>query len=69
MGDDVGRMHFRRMDEGTDADFANPFFERTAEFCARYDEVSFDRSYPSEPMSTFEPLVRRVLRKPWTPPA
>jgi predicted HD phosphohydrolase len=46
----------------------SPFFDRTAEFCARYDEVSFDRSYPSEPMSTFEPMVRRVLLRPWTPP-
>jgi predicted HD phosphohydrolase len=46
----------------------SPFFDRTAEFCARYDEVSFDRSYPSEPMSTFAPMVRRVLLRPWTPP-
>ena len=44
------------------------FFDRTAEFCARYDEVSFDPSYPSEPMSTFEPMVRRILTKRWTPP-
>ena len=46
----------------------SPHFDRTAEFCARYDEVSFDAAYPSEPMATFEPMVRRVLRKKWTPP-
>ena len=46
----------------------NPHFERTAEFCALYDEISFDPSYKSEPMSTFEPMVRRVLNRPWTPP-
>ena len=46
----------------------SPFYDRTAEFCALYDEVSFDASYPNEPMSTFEPMVRRVLHKEWTPP-
>jgi predicted HD phosphohydrolase len=148
MVDDLGHMHFRRMDAGTDADFAvlkrvhdenirklpnlvmglltdlksdgplnhgevvasvlkpfvseanhwmlehhpvfqvyfygshlgidpnqrdryrgNPYFDCTAEFCACYDEVSFDPDYPSEPMSTFEPMVRRILAKRWTPPA
>jgi len=47
----------------------SPYYERTVEFCARYDEVSFDGDYPSEPMSTFEPMVRRVLHKEWVPPA
>jgi predicted HD phosphohydrolase len=46
----------------------NPYFDRTAEFCALYDEVSFDPDYPSEPMATFEPMVRRVLRRDWAPP-
>jgi predicted HD phosphohydrolase len=49
-------------------DTASPYFDRTGEFCALYDEVSFDAAYPSEPMSTFEPMVRRVLSKDWTPP-
>jgi len=46
----------------------SPHFERTAEFCARYDEVSFDPDYVSEPMSTFAPMVGRVLHKEGTPP-
>jgi len=46
----------------------SPYFDRTAEFCALYDEVSFDADYASDPMATFEPMVRRVLRKDWTPP-
>jgi predicted HD phosphohydrolase len=46
----------------------SPHFERTAEFCATYDEVSFDPDYASEPMATFAPVVRRVLHKEWTPP-
>lgn len=87
-----GKMHFRRMDDMTRADFAvlkrvheenlarlpdlllrllhrdHPHFARTAEFCARYDEVSFVPDYPSEPLATFEPMLRRVLNKSWTPP-
>jgi predicted HD phosphohydrolase len=46
----------------------SPYFDRTAEFCALYDEVSFDQDYVSEPMSTFEPMVRRLLHREWVPP-
>jgi predicted HD phosphohydrolase len=47
-----------------------PHFDRTAEFCALYDEISFDPDYRSEPMASFEPMVRRVLDKRWwTPPS
>lgn len=48
---------------------ADPAYDRTVEFCAKYDEVSFDPGYRNEPLSTFEPMVRRLLAKPWTPPA
>jgi predicted HD phosphohydrolase len=48
---------------------SSPYFECTADFCADWDEVSFDPDYPSEPMSTFEPIVRRVLPSEWTPPS
>jgi predicted HD phosphohydrolase len=47
----------------------DPAYERTVEFCAKYDEISFDPDYVSEPLSTFEPMVRRLLAKAWTPPA
>jgi predicted HD phosphohydrolase len=47
----------------------SPYYDRTVEFCARYDEVAFDASYRNEPLSTFEPMVRRVLHKEWTPPS
>lgn len=46
----------------------SPHFDQTAEFCALYDEVSFDETYNAEPMSTFEPMVRKVLAKSWSPP-
>jgi len=47
----------------------HPAYQRTVDFCARWDEVSFDPAYPAEPMSTFEPMVRRVLDKTWSPPS
>lgn len=46
----------------------SPYFDRTAEFCALYDEISFDPSFRAEPVATFEPMVRRVLGKRWSPP-
>lgn len=48
---------------------SDPAYEQTVEFCAKYDEVSFDPAYQSEPLSTFDPMVRRVLNKPWSPPS
>ena len=53
---------------GRDAFRDSPHFAQTAEFCARYDEVSFDPDYPNEPIETFIPMIRRVLSKRWTPP-
>jgi predicted HD phosphohydrolase len=47
---------------------SDPAYAQTVEFCAKYDEVSFDPNYKSEPLSTFDPMVRRVLNKRWTPP-
>lgn len=47
---------------------SSPHYEATARFCAEWDEVSFDPDYPTEPMSTFEPIVRRVLPDHWVPP-
>jgi predicted HD phosphohydrolase len=47
---------------------SDPAYEQTIEFCAKYDEVSFDPDYRSEPLSTFEPMVGKLLTKAWTPP-
>lgn len=44
-----------------DAYRGSPYFEYTAEFCAKYDEVAFDADYKSEPLEHFEPLVRERL--------
>jgi predicted HD phosphohydrolase len=47
---------------------SSPFYDQTVEFCALYDEVSFDPDYRSEPIDTFAPMVRRVLDLQWSPP-
>lgn len=46
----------------------DPAYDRTVEFCAKYDEVSFDPGYRNEPLKTFEPMVKHLLSKAWTPP-
>jgi len=38
-----------------------PHFERTAEFCALYDNPAFDPKAETLPLSEFEPMVRRVF--------
>jgi predicted HD phosphohydrolase len=62
-------QHLGRDPNERDAFVTSPFYDRTVEFCGRYDEVSFDPDYPSEPLSTFEPMVRRVFDLEWSPPA
>ncbi|AQV97828.1 HD domain-containing protein [Cupriavidus necator] len=43
---------------------AHPCYERTAEFCARYDNPAFDPHGETLPISEFEPMVRRVFARP-----
>jgi predicted HD phosphohydrolase len=42
----------------------HPYYAACAEFCERYDQNSFDPAYESEPLETFEPMVRRVFAEP-----
>ncbi|MEH6499329.1 MAG: HD domain-containing protein [Pseudoalteromonas distincta] len=42
----------------------HPLYQRTAEFCALYDATAFDVDYPAEPLSFFEPMLRRVFARP-----
>jgi predicted HD phosphohydrolase len=41
----------------------HPWFEACSHFCAAWDQCSFDPDYPSEPLATFEPLVRRIFAR------
>ena len=42
----------------------HPWYQACKDFCANWDQCSFDPDYPSEPLSTFEPLLRRVFTRP-----
>ena len=42
----------------------HPHFERTAEFCALYDNPAFDPKAETLPLAAFDPLVRRVCAQP-----
>ncbi len=45
----------------------HPYFEACADFCARWDQTAFDPDYDTAPLTHFEPMVRRLLRRePWT---
>ena len=41
----------------------HPWYEATRNFCARWDQCSFDPDYRSEPLEYFEPLVRRIFAR------
>ncbi len=42
----------------------HPHFERTAEFCALYDNPAFDPCGETLPLAEFEPMLRRVFARP-----
>ncbi len=39
----------------------HPYYQATIDFCANYDQNSFDPDYDSQPLSHFAPMVRRIL--------
>jgi predicted HD phosphohydrolase len=39
----------------------HPYYAACVRFCEKYDQASFDPGYPTEPISFFEPMVRRVI--------
>ena len=46
----------------------HPWFNACASFCERWDQVSFDPDFPTQPLGTFEPVIRRIFgRKPHDP--
>jgi predicted HD phosphohydrolase len=40
------------------------YFDRCAEFCADFDQSSFDPAYDTLPLEHFEPLVRTLMASP-----
>jgi predicted HD phosphohydrolase len=46
----------------------HPCYDTCAAFCERWDQASFDPDYDSDPLNSFEPLVREVFgRKAYDP--
>jgi len=43
---------------------SHPWFRDCEEFCALYDQNSFDPGYDTAPLAFFEPMVRRVFSAP-----
>lgn len=42
----------------------HPYYDLCAEFCAEYDQTSFDPAYPTMPLEEFEPLLRQFFATP-----
>jgi predicted HD phosphohydrolase len=40
------------------------WYQACKDFCANWDQCSFDPAYPSEPLSTFEPILRKIFTRP-----
>ena len=60
-------FHHYGMDRNEREKFrGHPAFERTVEFCAKWDQAAFDPNYDTLPLAAFELAVRRVFaREPW----
>jgi predicted HD phosphohydrolase len=41
----------------------SPYFQSCVDFCARWDQSSFDPDYRSEPLEFFAPMVERVFAR------
>lgn len=58
-------FHHLGMDRNMRDQFrGHPSFERTEEFCAKYDGPAFDPQGEALPLSFFEPMVRRLCAAP-----
>jgi predicted HD phosphohydrolase len=40
------------------------WYQACKDFCANWDQCSFDPEYPSQPLSAFEPLLREIFSRP-----
>jgi predicted HD phosphohydrolase len=56
--------HFGGDRHARDVFAAHPWYQACKDFCANWDQCSFDPDYPTEPLASFEPLVRSVFTRP-----
>ncbi|MCB1472379.1 MAG: HD domain-containing protein [Rhodobiaceae bacterium] len=64
----IFQMHYYAHHYGWDRDARerfrdHPCFKSCADFCERWDQASFDPGYDSDPLESFEPLVREVFAR------
>ena len=58
-------FHHLGLDRNLRDQFAgHPHYERTAEFCALYDNPAFDAKAETLPIGEFDPMLRRVFSQP-----
>jgi predicted HD phosphohydrolase len=58
-------FHFLGLDRDQREQFrGHPHFEKTEEFCRVFDQVAFDPNFKSMPLEAFEPMLRRLFRRP-----
>jgi predicted HD phosphohydrolase len=56
--------HSGRDRNSRDKLLGHPWYQACKDFCANWDQNSFDPRYPCEPLGTFEPLLREVFTRP-----
>ncbi len=60
-------FHYLGMDRNMRDEFkGHPHYQRTAEFCHKYDQTAFDPNYDSMPLEAFEPMVMSLFTAPKT---
>jgi predicted HD phosphohydrolase len=58
-------FHYLGLDRNLRDQFkGHEFYDRTAEFCAEFDQPAFDPAYDTHPLEHYEPLVRQLLSTP-----
>ncbi len=56
-------QHYDKDPDSRDRYREHPYYQACVDFCANWDQCSFDPDYPTEPLSHFEPLVRALFAK------
>ena len=56
--------HGGRDRNARDKFLGHPWYQACKDFCANWDQNSFDPRYPCEPLGTFEPLLREIFSRP-----
>lgn len=56
--------HYGKDKNQRDALKDHPHYQACVDFCARWDQTSFDPDYPTKPLAHFADRVRKVLAQP-----